>query len=212
MKVAFLFVGLAAVLLADPKSKLSIYDFNLPDVTGKMGSFNQYKGKVMLIVNVASESSYTPQYAGLEALYEKYKQAGLVVLAFPSNDFGNEEPATEVKIKALCDTTYHVTFPVFSKISVRGDDITPLFHFLTKDANPKIKGDVHWNFTKFVVDRRGNLVARFEPGITPDDPDLVVAVESALTGKQDGKDEASPQTPPYASQGEPPKRRSQPDE
>lgn len=191
---AFLSFGLAAAALwaADPPSdKLSIYDFNLPDISGKMTSFSQFKGKVLLIVNVASNSSYTPQYAALEALYHKYKAAGLVVLGFPSNDFGAEEPDSEEKIKTFADTNYHVTFPLFSKLALRGDEVTPLFHYLTKEANPKVKGDVHWNFTKFVVDRRGKLTARFESDVAPDDPDLLVALEDALSGK-----DASPQTPP----------------
>jgi glutathione peroxidase len=183
--------ALAAVLLAEPASKLTIYDFNLPDIDGKMTSFSQFKDKVILIVNVASKSEYTPQYAALESLYEKYKQAGVVVLAFPSNDFGAEEPDPESKIKAFCTNSYHVSFPLFSKLAVRGDEVTPLFHYLTKEANPKIRGDVHWNFTKFVIDRKGNLAARFESNVAPDDPDLVIAIEDALAGKT-----ASPQTPP----------------
>ena len=173
-----------------PSDKPTIYDFNLPDISGKMISFAQFKGRVLLIVNVASNSSYTTQYAGLEALYEKYQAAGLVVLGFPSNDFGNEEPQSEEKIKTFAETNYHVTFPLFSKIEVRGDDVTPLFHFLTKEADAKGKGDVHWNFTKFIVDRKGKVTARFEANVPPDDPDLIVAIESALT----------PQTPPSPPQ------------
>ena len=157
-----------------------------------MVSFGQFKGKALLIVNVASNSSYTPQYAGLEALYKEHKEAGLVVLAFPSNDFGAQEPDPEAKIEAFCQTTYHVTFPIFAKVAVRGDDVTPLFHYLTKEASPKLKGDVHWNFSKFVIDRRGKLTARFESDVEPNDPDLLVAVEAALSGKDDSK----PQTPP----------------
>ena len=107
------------------------------------------------------------------------------MLGFPSNDFGAQEPESEAKIVAFCQSNYHVTFPLFSKIEVRGDDITPLFHYLTKEANPKLKDDVHWSFTKFVVDRKGQLVARFEPDVAPDDPDLIVAIENALIGKKD---------------------------
>ena len=150
-----------------------------------MVSFEQFKGKVLLIVNVASNSSYTPQYAGLQAIYDKYKSSGFVVLGFPSNDFGAQEPESEDKIEAFCQSNYHVTFPLFSKIEVRGDDVTPFFHYLTKEANPKLKEDVHWNFTKFVVDRKGQLTARFEPDVAPDDPDLIVAIENALNGKKD---------------------------
>jgi glutathione peroxidase len=182
----------ASLLAAAESSKLTIYDFNLPDIHGKMLSFAQFKGKALLLVNVASNSTYTPQYAGLEELYEKEKAQGLIVLAFPSNDFGAEEPNPESKIDELCRSTYHVTFPVFSKIAVRGDDITPLFSYLTKEANPKLKGDVHWNFTKFVVDREGKLTARFPPDVAPDDPDLLVAIEKAL----ESKPKPNQQTPP----------------
>lgn len=184
-KRTFLFFCLAALATAESASKLSIHAFNLPDIKGKMVSFDHFKGKAMLIVNVASNSSYTPQYAGLQALYDKYKSSGLVVLGFPSNDFGAQEPESEAKIEAFCQSNYHVTFPLFSKIEARGDEITPLFHYLTKEANPKLKEDVHWNFTKFVVDRKGQLIARFEPDVAPDDPDLIVAIENALNGKKD---------------------------
>lgn len=156
-----------------PAAKLEIYSVNLPDIKGKLFSFEQFKGKVLLIVNVASNSSFTPQYTALEELYRKYKGEGLVVLGFPSNDFGAEEPESEAKIAAFCESTYHVTFPLFSKIAVRGDDVTPLFSYLTKEANPKLKGDVHWNFSKFLIDRKGRLVARFSSDVAPDDPDLL---------------------------------------
>jgi glutathione peroxidase len=165
--------------------KVDFYAFNLPDIKGKMVSFDQFKGKVVLIVNVASNSSFTPQYAGLELLYQKHKAEGVVVLGFPSNDFGAEEPETETKIAAFCESNYHITFPLFSKIAVRGDDITPLFAYLTKEANPKLKGDVHWNFSKFLIDRKGKLVARFSPDVQPDDAELTVAIENALAGKDD---------------------------
>jgi len=181
----------ALALAAETANKLSIYAFNLPDIKGKMVSFGQFRGKVLLLVNVASSSSYTPQYASLQALYDKYKSSGLVVLGFPSNDFGAQEPESEAKIEAFCQSTYHVTFPLFSKVEARGDEITPLFHYLTREANPKLKEDVHWNFTKFVMDRKGQLTARFKPDVLPDDPDLIVAIENALNGKKD----SSPQTP-----------------
>ena len=182
-KRILLFLYLAVLAVSETASKLNIYAFNLPDIKGKMVSFEQFKGKVLLIVNVASNSSYTPQYAGLQALYDKYNSSEFVVLGFPSNDFGAQEPENEAKIDAFCQSNYHVTFPLFSKIEARGDDVTPLFHYLTKEANPKLKDDVHWNFTKFVVDRKGQLTARFEPDTAPDDPDLIVAFENALNYK-----------------------------
>jgi glutathione peroxidase len=186
------------LLLAVPATKVDIYAFNLPDIKGKMVAFAQFKNKALLIVNVASNSNFTPQYAGLEALYQKHKADGLVVLGFPSNDFGAQEAESETKIATFCESNYHITFPLFSKVAVRGDEITPLFSYLTKEANPKLKGDVHWNFSKFVLDRKGKLIARFSPDIAPDDPDLLVAVEKALKPAEDkpDKEEAKPdQTP-----------------
>lgn len=170
----------AVLWAAAPPEKPAIYDFNMPLISGKTESLSDYKGKVLLIVNIATESGFTPQLAQLQALYDKYHAAGLEVLAFPSNDFGNQEPKADAAIDTYCKQTYHTSFPIFSKIAVRGDDVTPLFHYLSKEADPKLKGDVHWNFTKFLVDRHGNLVARFEPDVTPDDADLIVAVEKAL--------------------------------
>jgi glutathione peroxidase len=192
-----LYLCLAALVSAETASKISLYAFNLPDIKGKMISFEQFKGKVLLIVNVASNSSFTPQYEGLQALYNKYKASGFAVLGFPSNDFGAQEPDSEAKIEAFCQSNYHVTFPLFSKVAARGDDITPLFHYLTKEANPKLKEDVHWNFTKFVVDRKGQLTARFEPDVAPDDPDLIVAIENALSGKKDPNPQAPPSPPEH---------------
>jgi glutathione peroxidase len=179
------FALLASAQAKKDTPKLEIYAFNLPDIKGKMVSFDQFKGKVLLIVNVASHSNFTPQYAGLEQIYEKHKAAGLVVLGFPSNDFGAEEPENETKIAAFCESNYHITFPLFSKLAVRGDDITPLFTYLTKEANPKLKGDVHWNFSKFLINRKGKLVARFSSDVAPDDPELTVAIENALAGKDE---------------------------
>jgi glutathione peroxidase len=209
-KPLFVFIALSSLAFAaePPKAappakapkvpKVDIYAFNLPDIKGKLFSFEQFKNKALLIVNVASQSNYTPQYAGLEKLYQKYKAEGLVVLGIPSNDFGNQEPESEAKIAAFVDSTYHVTFPLFSKVAVRGDAITPLFTYLTKEANPKLKGDVHWNFTKFVVDRKGKLIARFNPDVAPDDPDLLMSVEKALKPGEDkpSDDEAKPDLKP----------------
>jgi glutathione peroxidase len=204
------FVALSALLLSGAPAKfdvkVDIYAFNLPDIKGKMISFAQFKDKALLIVNVASNSNFTPQYAGLEALYQKHKADGLVVLGFPSNDFGAQEPESDVKIAAFCESTYHVTFPLFSKVAVRGDGIIPLFSYLTKEANPKLKGDVHWNFSKFVIDRKGKLSARFSSDIAPDDPDLLVAIENALNPKEEkpDKEEAKPDSKPTREGYRPP--------
>jgi glutathione peroxidase len=201
IKQLSILAAFGALLLLGAPDKLEIYAFNLPDIKGAMVPFAQFKGKVLLIVNVASKSLFTPQYAGLEALYEKHKADGLVVLAFPSNDFGAEEPDSEAKIQAFCESSYHVTFPLFSKVAVRGDEITPLFSYLTKEANPKLKGDVHWNFSKFLVDRKGKLAARFSPDVAPDDPDLVVAIENALKpAKEPSPSRETQPNPPTARQ------------
>lgn len=158
----------------------SVYDFTLPSIDGADAPLGQYKGKVLLLVNVASKCGYTPQYAGLEALYEKYKDQGLVVIGFPANNFGAQEPGTNDEIKSFCTRTYHVSFPMYAKVSVKGDDKTPLYHYLTEEASPITKGEIGWNFTKFLVDRNGKVIARFDSKIKPDDPGLKGAVEKAL--------------------------------
>jgi len=158
----------------------SVYDFTLPAIDGANAPLNQYKGKVLLLVNVASKCGYTPQYAGLEALYEKYKDQGLVVIGFPANNFGAQEPGTNEEIKSFCTRTYHVTFPMYAKVSVKGDDKTPLYQYLTQEANPSTNGEIGWNFTKFLVDRNGKVIARFDSKIKPDDPELTGSVEKAL--------------------------------
>lgn len=206
MKRHLLLFGLGSVLLAAPPAPTtSIYDFNMPDVNGKLASFGVYKQKVLLIVNVATGSSLTPQLGQLQALYDRYHAAGLEILAFPSNDFGAEEPKADNAISAFCKETYHTTFPLFSKIAVRGDDVTPLFHYLTKEANPKLKGDVHWNFTKFLVDRKGKLVSRFEPDTAPDDPDLLVAIEKALAPQKGTSSQEQPEHPEETAENSPPR-------
>jgi glutathione peroxidase len=154
----------------------SVHDFTLNSIDGKPAPLAAYKGKVLLIVNVASRCGYTPQYTGLEALYERYKNQGLVVLGFPANNFGAQEPGTNEEIKTFCSSKYNVTFPMYAKISVKGDDIAPLYHFLTSSNG----GDVKWNFTKFLVDGNGKVIGRFESKVTPESPELTGAVEAAL--------------------------------
>jgi glutathione peroxidase len=167
-----------AGISAEPKS---IYDFHLKTIDGQPTSLKAYHGKVVLLVNVASKCGYTPQYAGLEALYEKYKDKGLVIVGVPANNFAQQEPGTDAEIKKFCSNKYNVTFPMMSKVSVLGDDKTPLYTYLTaKDTDPKFAGDIKWNFTKFLFDRNGNPIARFEPNVTPDSPEVTAAIESAL--------------------------------
>jgi glutathione peroxidase len=159
----------------------SLYDFTLPALNGTPTSLAGFKGKVVLVVNVASQCGYTPQYEGLQALYAKYRDQGFAIAGFPANNFGGQEPGTNEEIGAFCKSKYGVTFPMFSKISVKGGDQSPLYQFLTdKSANPRTGGEIQWNFTKFLVDRTGKVIRRFEPAVEPQSKELVSAVESTL--------------------------------
>ena len=162
----------------DPKP---LYAFALSDIDGQPVTLGQYSGKALLLVNVASKCGYTKQYAGLETLHEKYKDQGLVVLGFPANNFGSQEPGTNEEIKAFCTTTFNVTFPMFAKISVKGDDIHPLYAFLTgTETNPDFAGAIKWNFNKFLVDREGNVVSRYDSNVEPMSETLVADIEKVL--------------------------------
>ena len=165
-------LGLAAELLAAP----SIYDFTLNSIAGAPAPLAAYRGKVLLLVNVASYCGYTPQYQGLEALYEKYKDRGLVVIGFPANNFGQQEPGTNAEIKDFCERTYKVKFPMYAKISVLGSDKAPLYHYLTAAMG----GEIQWNFTKFLISRDGKIITRFEPPVTPESDEVRSAIETAL--------------------------------
>lgn len=162
-------------------SASSVHEFTLNSIDGKAAPLASYKGKVLLLVNVASKCGYTPQYTGLQSLYAKYKDKGLVIVGVPANNFGGQEPGTNEEIATFCSRTYNVTFPIMSKVSVKGADATPLYQYLTdKSANPNVGGDVKWNFTKFLVGKDGKPVQRFEPGVKPDSPELAAAIENAL--------------------------------
>jgi glutathione peroxidase len=154
----------------------------LKDIDGQEASLQPYAGRVLLIVNVASECGYTPQYAGLESLWHKYREQGLVVLGFPSNDFGDQEPGTNAEIKKFCASRYKVTFPMFSKIQVRGSDQHPLYAALTGPSAP-FPGAVQWNFNKFLIGRNGQILARFDSDTEPDSAALLEAIEKALNAK-----------------------------
>jgi len=180
VRVLIMLVGLIAVSAAPLLAGTGVYEFTLPSIDGNPTPLATYKGKVILLVNVASRCGFTPQYSALESLYEKYKDQGFVILGFPANNFGAQEPGTNAEIKTFCTRTYNVTFPMFSKVSVKGDDITPLYQFLTQKANPAVAGEIKWNFTKFLVDRNGNVVARFEPPVTPDSAEVVEKIEKLL--------------------------------
>jgi glutathione peroxidase len=159
----------------------SLYEFTLNSIDGQPAPLAAYKGKVLLLVNVASKCGFTPQYTALESLYEKYKTDGLVVIGFPANNFMSQEPGTDSEIKDFCSRTYSVKFPMYSKISVKGDDKAPIYHYLTEKAtNPTTSGEIKWNFTKFLVARDGTILARFEPAVKPDSPEVIAAIEKAL--------------------------------
>jgi len=156
-------------------------EFTLKANDGSDHALSQYKGKVVLLVNVASQCGLTPQYTQLEALYEKYKDKGLVVLGIPCNDFGGQEPGSDADIKTFCTTKYKVTFPLLAKIHVQGAEIAPLYKHLTVGgAKP---GKITWNFEKFLVGRDGALAERFAPKTKPNDPAVVKAIEAALQAK-----------------------------
>ena len=159
----------------------TIYDFTLNDIDGDPVKLDKFKGKTIMIVNTASKCGNTPQYEGLQAIYTKYKDRGFVVLGFPANNFRGQEPGTDQEIKDFCTLNYKVSFPMFSKISVKGDDIHPLYAFLTTSAvDPKFAGEVTWNFEKFLIGKDGKVAARFAPKVIPEDPSVVSAIESAL--------------------------------
>jgi glutathione peroxidase len=156
-------------------SAASLYDFTMDSIEGAPVPLSQYKGKVALVVNVASRCGFTPQYAALEATYRAHKDRGVVVLGFPANNFKGQEPGTNAEIADFCKRTYDVTFPMFSKVSVLGADKAPLYQFLTS-GGPEIE----WNFTKFVVGRDGAVVARFPSKVKPDATEVIAAIEKAL--------------------------------
>jgi glutathione peroxidase len=160
----------------------SLYDIPLKDIDGKDASLKPYAGKVILVVNVASKCGYTPQYTALEATYQKYSAQGLVVCGFPCNQFKQQEPGTDAEIKEFCTSKYNVTFPMFDKLEVNGDNRHPLYVALAGKDSP-FPGDIRWNFTKFVIGRDGKIVARFDSKVKPDSPELTAAIETALAAK-----------------------------
>ncbi|HVT79148.1 MAG TPA: glutathione peroxidase [Phycisphaerae bacterium] len=190
--------GIAAVSLAGfaadpatapaaaPAGTPAALAFSVKDIDGKDVNLWSYKGKVLLILNVASKCGNTPQYEGLEKMYTKYKDKGLVVMGFPANDFGGQEPGSNEQIKEFCSATYDVQFPMFAKVQVlkKDKDMAPLFTYLTnQESKPLSKGDIKWNFEKFLISREGKLVGRFDNKMKPEDPVIVKAVEAELDAK-----------------------------
>lgn len=168
----------------DGKKPAGPLGFTVKNIDGSEQNLAEYKGKVVMIVNVASRCGYTKQYTGLQALYDQYKDQGFVILGFPANNFKGQEPGTDAEIKEFCSNKYNVTFPMMSKVSVAGDDKTPVYQFLTgKETAGDFSGEIGWNFTKFLVDRNGNLMARFATQTAPEDPKVAAAIEKGLKAK-----------------------------
>ena len=173
-------IGMSAVARGEEPMQ-SIYDFTMKDIDGQDRNLADYRGKVLLVVNVASKCGFTKQYAGLEKLYQAYAGKGLVVLGFPANNFMGQEPGTEAEIKSYCTLNYGVTFPMFAKISVKGKDIHPLYAYLTdKKLHPEAGGAISWNFNKFLVGQNGAVLAHYGSRTAPEDQELIAAVEQAL--------------------------------
>lgn len=169
-------IGAVCLMSATLFSASSVHDFTMNSIDGQPLPLSSFKGKVLLIVNVASFCGFTPQYEGLEAVYEKYRDQGFVIAGFPANNFGAQEPGTNEEIKTFCTRKYNVKFPIYSKISVKGPDKAPLYQFLTETSG----GEIKWNFTKFLVDRNGKVIARFESPVKPDSSEVIAAIEKAL--------------------------------
>lgn len=172
----------------------TVYDYSLVAFDGKEVPLATFKGKVLLIVNLASQSVFRDQIRLLEELQKTYKEQGLVILGVPCNDFGAQEPGTEAEIQKIYSSDFHVSFPVFARASVRGKEQAALYGFLTSDKKGATGGEVHWSYTKFVVDRGGKVVARYEPEVAPNSPELAVTIEGVLAGRfkppaQKGEDE-----------------------
>lgn len=179
MKTLFL-LSIFAILSLSGTGVDNVHQISVTTMEGEEKPLADYAGKVLLIVNTASKCGYTPQYADLQKVYETYKDDGLVILGFPANNFGNQEPGTDEEILEFCDVNYGITFPMFSKISVRGDDQHPLFDYLTGTADGEKMGNVNWNFEKFLIDKDGRLVKRFRSRVKPTDDAVTSLIESYL--------------------------------
>lgn len=158
----------------------AFYNFNVQNIDGEEVSLSEYKGKVVLVVNVASKCGYTPQYEGLQNIYEAHKDDGLIILGFPANNFNGQEPGSDEEIKQFCTLEYGVDFPMFSKVSVKGEDQAELFKYLTSQSNPDFEGEIKWNFEKFLIDKNGSLQRRFRSGVKPESEELLSALEKEL--------------------------------
>lgn len=180
MKILIALLTLLTMNVISTNNDTTFYDFEVKTIEGKDITLEAYKGKVILVVNVASKCGYTPQYEGLQAIYEKYKEDNFVILGFPANNFNGQEPGSNEEIKQFCTLEYGVEFPMFSKVSVKGEDQAELFTYLTSQPNPDFEGEIKWNFEKFLIDRDGNLKRRFRSSVKPESEELVSAIKSEL--------------------------------
>jgi glutathione peroxidase len=180
--IALLALALCVVAVVLGEGGLSLHEVRVRDIDGKDTSLKAYRGQVLLLVNVASQCGYTPQYKALEAVFRKYQAKGFQVLGFPCNDFGAQEPGTNQEIKAFCSSTYDVSFPLFDKLHVKGPDQHPLYAALTGKDSP-FPGEVKWNFSKFLIGRDGKIIQRYESKVAPDSPEVIAAIEAALAAR-----------------------------
>ena len=180
MKTILLILTSISFLMTTTERAETVYQYELNSISGENISLSDYEGDLLLIVNTASECGFTPQYEGLQELYETYSDQGFKVLGFPANNFGGQEPGTDEEIAQFCEMNYGVSFPMFSKVSVKGDDQHPLFTYLTSTENPDFTGEISWNFEKFLVDRNGNVVRRFKSDTEPMSDELASAIAENL--------------------------------
>ncbi len=180
MKIIFFTASILFLMIAHNERTDSIYQYELNLIHGETVSLEDFKGDVLLIVNTASECGFTTQYAGLQKLYETYSDRGFKVLGFPANNFGGQEPGSDEEIAQFCEMNFGVSFPLFSRISVQGDDKHPLFETLTNMENPDFTGEISWNFEKFLIDRNGNLLRRFRSSVSPESEEMIGSIENSL--------------------------------
>jgi glutathione peroxidase len=177
--MALLITAFLMIMTTDERTD-SVHKYQINLINGKNISLSEFRGEILLIVNTASECGFTRQYAGLQKLYDIYSERGFSIIGFPANNFGGQEPGTNEEIAQFCEVNFGVTFPLSTKISVRGNDIDPLFEDLINTDNPDFAGDIRWNFEKFLIDRNGNLLRRFRSNVSPDSAELKQAIEQAL--------------------------------
>lgn len=178
--IALIITLISFMMFTDTERTDNIYQYELNSIDGEKVSLDEFSGEVILVVNTASECGYTRQYEGLQKIFDTYSDQGFKVLGFPANNFGGQEPGSDEEIATFCQLNFGVSFPLFSRISVKGDDQHPLFDYLTNLENPDFTGDISWNFEKFLIDRNGNLVRRFKSNVEPESETLLSAIQELL--------------------------------